>query len=93
MYLLGGVNLSGLFKNFKIEDITQTNFLCHMFIFVHVLQKYIMAKLENLRPEMNEMVQELKKETAYAVKKYGWNEKHARYMFNRSVSVLSRSRL
>ena len=52
-----------------------------------------MAKLENLRPEMNEMVQELKKETAYAVKKYGWNEKHARYMFNRSVSVLSRATL
>ncbi|XP_045135735.1 cytochrome c oxidase assembly protein COX18, mitochondrial-like isoform X2 [Portunus trituberculatus] len=55
-----------------------------------VYQKYIMAKVENLRPEMNEMIQELKKETAYAVKKYGWNERHARYMFNRSAKKMWR---
>ncbi|KAK8389277.1 hypothetical protein O3P69_020906 [Scylla paramamosain] len=55
-----------------------------------VYQKYIMAKVENLKPEMSELVQELKKETAYAVRKYGWNEKHARYMFNRSAKKMWR---
>lgn len=55
-----------------------------------VYQKYIIAKVENLKPEMSEMVQELKKETAYAVKKYGWNEKHAKYMFNRSAKKIWR---
>ncbi|XP_042231731.1 cytochrome c oxidase assembly protein COX18, mitochondrial-like isoform X2 [Homarus americanus] len=48
-------------------------------------QNYVMAKLENLKPEMDELVQELKKETAYAAKRFGWDEKQARLMFNQSA--------
>ncbi|KAK8730820.1 hypothetical protein OTU49_007949 [Cherax quadricarinatus] len=52
---------------------------------IAVYQNYIVSKLENLKPEMDELVKELKKETAYAIRKFGWNEKHARHMFNRSA--------
>nr|XP_045600430.1 cytochrome c oxidase assembly protein COX18, mitochondrial-like [Procambarus clarkii]XP_045600431.1 cytochrome c oxidase assembly protein COX18, mitochondrial-like [Procambarus clarkii] len=52
---------------------------------VTVYQNYIIAKLDNLKPEMNELVKELKKETAYAIKKFGWSEREARLMFNLSA--------
>lgn len=57
-----------------------------------IFQKYILAKLENLKPEMDQLMKELKGETAYAIKKFNWDEAHARHMFNRSVSVFFFSR-
>lgn len=53
-----------------------------------VYQYYILAKLENLRLEMPAIVEELKKETAMAIKLYNWDEKMARITFNRSVSEI-----
>ncbi|XP_050701131.1 cytochrome c oxidase assembly protein COX18, mitochondrial-like isoform X1 [Eriocheir sinensis] len=50
-----------------------------------VYQKYIFTKLENLKPEMNRLVKELKGETAFAIKKFNWDETHARRMFNLSA--------
>lgn len=35
--------------------------------------------------EMPEIVKELKRETAFAVKKFKWNESQARVMYNRSL--------
>ncbi|RXG54762.1 Mitochondrial inner membrane protein COX18 [Armadillidium vulgare] len=48
-------------------------------------QNYIIAKMENLRPEMDELIKVLKKETAFAIKKFQWDEKYAKRMYNRSV--------
>lgn len=46
--------------------------------------------MENLKPEMEEIVKELKVETAYAIHKYNWPKEHARHVYNRSVgNVLS----
>lgn len=52
------------------------------------LQQYIVARVENLKPEMGELIVELKGEMAVAVRKFGWKEKHARYVFNRSVGFV-----
>lgn len=51
-------------------------------------QQYIVAKLENLRLEMPEIVKELKHETAVAVKLFNWDERTARIQYNKSVGVL-----
>lgn len=51
-----------------------------------VYQHYILAKLENLKIEMPDIVKDLKQETALAIKMYNWDEKTARITFNRSVS-------
>ncbi|GFG37145.1 hypothetical protein Cfor_00395 [Coptotermes formosanus] len=49
-------------------------------------QNYIMAKVENLHlVEMPEIVKELKKETAVAIKQFGWTEDQARKMYNHSL--------
>ncbi|XP_011881073.1 PREDICTED: mitochondrial inner membrane protein COX18 isoform X2 [Vollenhovia emeryi] len=48
-------------------------------------QLYILAKLENLRSEMNEIVKELKKEVNYGTYKYNWSKKYAKQLYNRSV--------
>lgn len=53
-----------------------------------VYQNYILAKVENMKPEMDELVKELKRETAIAIRKFGWDEKHARIMFNRSAKKM-----
>ncbi|XP_069680104.1 cytochrome c oxidase assembly protein COX18, mitochondrial isoform X2 [Periplaneta americana] len=51
-----------------------------------VYQNYILAKVENLQLlEMPELVKELKKETAIAIKKFNWSEKQARVIYNRSL--------
>lgn len=50
-------------------------------------QQYIMAKLTNLNMEMPDIVKELKKETAVAVRMYKWDEKTTKYHYKRSVSV------
>lgn len=51
-----------------------------------IYQQYILAKLENLKLEMPDIVKELKRETAMAVKMYNWDERMARITYNRSVS-------
>ncbi|XP_069970641.1 cytochrome c oxidase assembly protein COX18, mitochondrial [Penaeus vannamei] len=53
-----------------------------------VYQNYILAKVLNMKPEMDELVKELKRETAIAIRKFGWDEKHARIMFNRSAKKM-----
>lgn len=50
-----------------------------------VYQNYIMAKLQNLRLEMPSIVEELKMETAYAMKKFNWTEDQAKLMFKHSL--------
>lgn len=50
-----------------------------------VYQNIIVARTENLTKEMPAIVKELKQETAYAMKKYGWTEKEARITYNRSL--------
>lgn len=50
-------------------------------------QNYIMAKIENLKLEMPALVEELKKETTIAVKKFGWTEQQAKAVYYRSVLV------
>lgn len=49
-------------------------------------QNYILAKVENLHlVEMPEIVKELKKETAVAIKQFSWTEDQARKMYNYSL--------
>ncbi|KAK3860312.1 hypothetical protein Pcinc_033627 [Petrolisthes cinctipes] len=55
-----------------------------------VFQQYIMAKVENLKPEMEELVKELKKEMAVAIKKYNWDLKYARNVYSRSAQKIWR---
>ncbi|CAH0547624.1 unnamed protein product [Brassicogethes aeneus] len=50
-----------------------------------IYQNYIMAKLENLKLEMPLIVEELKRETAMAIKMYKWDEKMAKITYNRSI--------
>ncbi|XP_043228720.1 cytochrome c oxidase assembly protein COX18, mitochondrial-like [Amphibalanus amphitrite] len=48
-------------------------------------QSYILAKFENLRPEMDAVVVEIKKEMSVAVRKYQWDQKRAKRVFNKAV--------
>ena len=41
--------------------------------------------MDNLKPEMDQLIEELKKETDVAVRLYRWDEKTARYHFSKSV--------
>lgn len=50
------------------------------------MQHTIYAKLENLKPEMQTVLKELKKETDRAVVMYRWDAKTAKSAFHRSVS-------
>lgn len=50
-----------------------------------IYQNKIVARLELISLEMSDIVKELKKETAYAIKKFQWTEKEARIMYNRSL--------
>lgn len=47
---------------------------------------HVMARVELLQPEIASLSQELKKEVAMAVKKFGWDTKTARYKYNFTVS-------
>lgn len=53
-----------------------------------VHQAYILAKLENIKLEMPKIVEELKKETALAIRLYKWDERTAKITYNRSVYKL-----
>lgn len=48
-------------------------------------QHYIVAKVENLNLEMREIVEELKREMAVAIRMYKWDEKTAQRHYKRSV--------
>ena len=48
-------------------------------------QQYILAKLENLKSEMDEIVKEMKIETNYGIHKYNWSKDYARRLYNHSV--------
>ncbi|XP_013786448.1 mitochondrial inner membrane protein COX18-like [Limulus polyphemus] len=50
-----------------------------------VYQNYILARFENLQPEIKELAQKLKQETIIATKMYSWSEKTARTAYNRSL--------
>ena len=50
-------------------------------------QSYILAKVLNLKLEMNDIVEDLKLETKYDMHKFKWTENYARAMYNRSVSI------
>lgn len=50
-----------------------------------VYQNKITSRLENLTLEMPAIVEELKKETAFAMKKYNWTQQQARQIYNRSL--------
>lgn len=49
-----------------------------------------MAKVENLKPEMDKLVKELKVEIALAIKKFNWDHKHARMVYNTTAKKLWR---
>lgn len=52
-------------------------------------QNYILAKFENLHLEMPDIVKELRKETAVAIKMFNWDDKTAKLHYNRAVSIYS----
>lgn len=52
-----------------------------------IYQNYILAKVENLHAEMPAIVEELKRETAVAIKRFKWDERTAKLMFKRSVCI------
>lgn len=53
-----------------------------------IYQNKISVKIELLTLEMPDIVQELKRETAIAIKQFKWSEQQARVTYNRSVSQL-----
>uniref|UniRef100_A0A336MUR6 CSON006167 protein n=1 Tax=Culicoides sonorensis TaxID=179676 RepID=A0A336MUR6_CULSO len=50
-----------------------------------VYQYKVMGRLEKIGQEFPKVLEELKKETAYAVKKFNWTEKQAKVMFAHSA--------
>ncbi|RZC35292.1 60KD IMP domain containing protein [Asbolus verrucosus] len=50
-----------------------------------IYQNYILARLEHIKLEMDDIAKELKKETAVAVKIYNWDERTARIMYKLSI--------
>ncbi|XP_044753625.1 cytochrome c oxidase assembly protein COX18, mitochondrial [Coccinella septempunctata] len=50
-----------------------------------IYQQIILARLELLKYEMNELVKELKKEATIATKMYKWDERTARNIYNYSL--------
>lgn len=50
-----------------------------------IYQQKILAKVENVALEMPAIAEELKKETAFAVRKFKWNEQQAKIMYRRSL--------
>lgn len=51
-----------------------------------MFQSFIIAKYENIMKEMTDIIKELNKETAFAIKKFGWTNKQAGVVYRRSVS-------
>lgn len=49
-------------------------------------QHYILAKVQNLSGEMNEIVKQLKTEANYAVSRHGWSESYTRNVYDQSVT-------
>ncbi|CAG0921588.1 unnamed protein product [Notodromas monacha] len=54
-----------------------------------VYQTRVLARYENLGPEIQSLSEELRKETAVAIKKFGWDKKHAFKVFNKSLMLIS----
>ncbi len=52
------------------------------------LQHSIYARLANLKPEMDDILKELKEETDRAVVRYRWDAKTAKLAFHRSVNKI-----
>lgn len=50
-----------------------------------IYQHHILAKYLNLQPEIKHLVEQLKIETAAAVRLYKWDEKKAKFEFKKSV--------
>jgi len=50
-----------------------------------IYQNHVMARLENLQPEIKEIAMALKKETDMAVRMYNLSEKEAKNMYRRSL--------
>lgn len=50
-----------------------------------VYQQVILSRLELIKYEMNDLVQELKTETTVAARMYDWDERTARSIYNHSV--------
>lgn len=51
------------------------------------VQHYKFGKLELVKLEMDELVKELKRETAVAIKRYRWTAAEAKRHYNKSVRV------
>lgn len=54
---------------------------------VAVAQTKAMERLVNLKPELQTLGEELKLETAIAIKKFNWDKKTAHRQFTKSVST------
>lgn len=52
-----------------------------------VYSNYILARVENLQPEIRKLSHRLKIETAKAIREFGWSMEHARKRYNYSVSL------
>lgn len=53
---------------------------------VAIAQNKSIARLESLKPELQKLGEELKMETAIAIKKFNWDEKTTKRQFTKSVS-------
>ncbi|XP_058459172.1 cytochrome c oxidase assembly protein COX18, mitochondrial [Malaya genurostris] len=51
-----------------------------------IYQNKIIARLEKITIEMSDIVKELKRETAMAIKKFGWTEQETKIMYNHSLN-------
>ena len=55
-----------------------------------IYSAHVIARVQNLKPEIDKLSKELKREVAMAVKQYDWDEKMARKQYNRNMKRLIR---
>lgn len=55
-----------------------------------VYSNYILARVENLQPEIRKLSHRLKIETAKAIREFGWSMEHARKRYNYSMKKVIR---
>jgi membrane protein insertase Oxa1/YidC/SpoIIIJ len=52
---------------------------------VAIAQQRAIKRLELIQPQLKDLAEELKKETGFAIKKFGWDESTAKKQFMKSV--------
>jgi membrane protein insertase Oxa1/YidC/SpoIIIJ len=58
---------------------------------IAIAQQRSLKRLEEIKPQIQQLAEDLKKETGLAIRKFGWDEKTAKRQYKKSVSITYRN--